>query len=243
MSKMNPVFSGIKVDEIEELTIENTATRKGVAIKSILLFAITIVSGIISPIVFSSMPELIMICIIGALITGLVGQFSVKASPVCGILYAIFEGGMLGLLSYLFEYEIPGIVLTAVVMTISVFSVMLLLFTTNIIKANNKFLRFMSVFGMGLIIFFIVYFVTSLVAPEYINSLQENMPILLLVAGVILIYGALMLVIDFNNIENLVQHKFNKRYEWTAALSLMITIIWIYVELVRILAIINKFRR
>ena len=76
-----------------------------------------------------------------------------------------------------------------------------------------------------------------------ITALYNNTGILLLVSGFILIYGAFMLALDFENINIMVANGFDKKYEWTASLGLMVTIVWIYVEVLRLLAIIASRSR
>jgi uncharacterized YccA/Bax inhibitor family protein len=245
MAKLNPVFSGIRVDE----GIENAASVKGVASKTLLLLVVAVLSAIFSitygaELIYGNIGVYIAV-VFGALICGVVGQISPNAAKVCSIIYAVCEGALLGLLSFLFEAAIGGIVMSAVLITATIFGVMLLLYSTNIIKVTGKFIRVMSGIGITILVVSLIYLISSLINPNniLITALYNNTGILLLVSGFTLIYGAFMLALDFENINVIVANGFDKKYEWTASLGLMVTIVWIYVKVLRILAIIASRSR
>jgi uncharacterized YccA/Bax inhibitor family protein len=245
MAKLNPVFSGIRVDE----GIENAASVKGVASKTLLLLVVAVLSAIFSitygaELIYGNIGVYIAV-VFGALICGVVGQISPNAAKVCSIIYAVCEGALLGLLSFLFEAAIGGIVMSAVLITATIFGVMLLLYSTNIIKVTGKFIRVMCGIGITILVVSLVYLISSLINPNniLITALYNNTGILLLISGFTLIYGAFMLALDFENINVIVANGFDKKYEWTASLGLMVTIVWIYVKVLRILAIIASRSR
>ena len=245
MAKLNPVFSGIRVDE----GIESAASVKGVASKTLLLLVVAVLSAIFSitygaELIYGNIGVYIAV-VFGALICGFVGQISPNAAKVCSIIYAVCEGALLGLLSFLFEAAIGGIVMSAVLITATIFGVMLLLYSTNIIKVTGKFIRVMCGIGITILVVSLVYLISSLINPNniLITALYNNTGILLLVSGFTLIYGAFMLALDFENINVIVANGFDKKYEWTASLGLMVTIVWIYVKVLRILAIIASRSR
>ena len=93
--------------------------------------------------------------------------------------------------------------------------------------------------GLTILIISLVYFISSLINPTnaLIVALENNPALLLLISGLVLLYGACMLILDFEQVKSMVYGGFDKRYEWMASLGLMITIIWIYVEVLRIVAI------
>lgn len=239
MAKLNPVFSGIRVDE----GIETSASVKGVAGKTLLLLGVAVLSAFLS-ITYGA--ELILsnigvyfALVFGALICGIVGQVSPGAAKICSIIYAVCEGAMLGLLSFLFDAMIGGIVASAVLITATIFGVMLLLYSTNIIKVNAKFVRVMSAIGITILVMSLFYLISFLINPNniLIMALSNNTGLVLLISGFALLYGAFMLALDFEQVNIIVANGFDKRYEWTAALGLMVTLIWIYVEVLRFLAI------
>lgn len=242
MAKLNPVFSGIKVDE----GINTAATVKGVGSKTLLLFGIAVLSAVLSltylaPVVYGN-PATYLLVAIGAVVCGIIGQVNPNAAKVCSIIYSICEGVVLGLISVSFEAQISGIVLSAVLLTGTIFGVMLLLYSTNIIRVTGRFVRVMSGLALTILIVSLVYLISYLFNPNniLIVALSSNPGILLLISGFILLYGAFMLVLDFEQVNMIVAHGFDKKYEWTAALGLMVTLVWIYVEILRILYIIYQ---
>ena len=240
MAKLNPVFSGIRVEE----GISEAATVKGVALKTFILLGVALVSAFFS-ITYGAMfilnPVIYILVMVGALVCGVVGQFSPGAARTCGILYAVCEGAMLGLLSFLFEAAVGGVVLSAVLITFTIFGVMLFLYTSEIVKVNDRFMRIMYGLGLTILIVSLVYLLSALIAPGnmLIVALTQNTGLLVLVSLFIIGYGAFMLAMDFEQVKRIVANGFDKRYEWMAALGLMVTLVWIYVEVLRLLAILS----
>ena len=240
MAKLNPVFSGIRV----EAGIETAASVKGVASKTLLLLGVAVLSGLLSIIYAEQVISWYFLIVIAALICGIAGQVSPKAAKVCSIIYAVCEGAMLGLTSFLFEAVFGGIVMSAVLITATIFGVMLLLYSSNIIKVNGRFMRVMTGIGLTICVVGLVYLISFLINPNnmLIVALTNNTGLVILVSVLVLLYGAFMLAMDFEQVNMIVSNGFDKRYEWMAALGLMVTIIWIYIEVLRLLAILSSRR-
>ena len=240
MTKLNPVFSGIRVEE----GINTAASVKGVAGKTLFLLGIAVLSAVLSIMYADVVISGYFIIVLGALICGIAGQLSARAARVCSIIYAVCEGAMLGLISFLFDAAFSGIVMSAVLITVTIFGVMLFLYSSNIIKVTGRFMRVMSGIGLTLCIVSLVYFLSYLINPYnvLVSALANNTGLVLLISALVLIYGAFMLAMDFEQVKSIVANGFDKRYEWMAALGLMVTLIWIYIEVLRILAIIASNR-
>ena len=235
MAKLNPVFSGIRVEE----GINTAASVKGVAGKTLFLLGIAVLSAMLSIMYADVVISGYFIIVLGALICGIAGQLSARAAQVCSIIYAVCEGAMLGLISFLFDAAFSGIVMSAVLITVTIFGVMLFLYSSNIIKVTRRFMRVMSGIGLTLCIVSLVYLISYLINPYnvLVSALANNTGLVLLISALVLIYGAFMLAMDFEQVKSIVANGFDKRYEWMAALGLMVTLIWIYIEVLRILAI------
>ena len=162
MARLNPVFSGIRTDE----AVYDVATVKGVALKTFILLGIAVLSAFFSitygAALIANNPGILFVAAIGAVICGILGQMNPNAAKVCGILYSVFEGMMLGLMSLLFEVVIGGIVLSAVLVTFTIFGVMLLLYTTDIIKVNGRFMKMMSTIGISILVMSLIYMISYL---------------------------------------------------------------------------------
>ena len=239
MAKLNPVFSGIRTDE----AVYDVATVKGVAMKTFILLGIAVLSAFFFMTTGASFivnsPGILIVAIIGAVICGIAGQMSPRAAKVCGIIYAVCEGMMLGLISFMFEAVIGGVVLSAILITFTIFGVMLFLYTSNIIRVTGRFMRIMSTIGISILIMSLIYTISYLINPYnmLIVALSNNTGLLVIVSLFILLYGAFMLAVDFEQVKITVANGFDRRYEWMAALGLMVTLVWIYVEVLRLLAI------
>lgn len=239
MARVNPIFTGIKSDEI--ITNEQ-ASVKGVGIKTGILLLVAVLSAALS-VTFRNVilynVGVYYIFVFGALIAGIVGQLSYRSAKVWSFIYAICEGAMLGLVSFLFEEAIGGIILSAVMITATIFGVMLLLYSTNIIKVTGRFVKMMYALMITSLIISVVFLLMSLLAPTnpITVALLTNPALYIVICLLDLVYAAFMLTLDFEQIKAISANGFDKAYEWNAALGLMITVVWIYVEVLRIIAL------
>ena len=177
--------------------------------------------------------------IIGGAVVGLVSvlvaTFSPRRSKIAAPVYAIAEGVVVGAISRAFETAYNGIVLQAVGATLGVFVVVLLMYRSGVITVNDRFKR--VVFGAmgGLMLFYLVSMVMGLFGamPSFINN-GSALGILfsLFVAGL----AAANLAIDFNTIETAARNKMPAYMEWYCALGVTVTLVWLYLEILRLLA-------
>ncbi len=164
--------------------------------------------------------------------------------PVLAVVYAVFEGLFVGAISATFReaFDPPGtpifesIVTQAVLATLCVFGAMLLLYTTGVIKVTQKFRAIVSMLVLG-------YFVFSLINLGYMlifdggpfgfgGSGPMGIAISLFATGL----AAVTLTLDFDSIETAIRHQLPQRYSWHLAIGLVITLVWLYLELLRLLA-------
>jgi len=182
---------------------------------------------------------------IGGLIAGLVlfliTMFSKTAAPVTAPLYAIAEGFLLGGLSAIVEVELklPGIVTQAVGLTLGVLVCMLIAYSTGIVRATAKF-RAGVVAATGAIC--LLYLVNMLLHlfGHGVPFIHEASPIGIGFSVVVVIIAALNLVLDFDFVERGAQMGAPKVMEWYAAFGLLVTLVWLYIEILRLLM---KLRR
>ncbi len=228
----NPVLRS--VNSITEVT-DRPVTYANVAIKTIFLVAIAAVSAVTT---IMYLGELSYGLLIGAFIVGfisvIVGTRSVRLAPVFSVIYAISEGIVLGVISYLFASLYEGIVPTALMTTGIVLLVMMLLYSTGLIKVTQKFASILVVALISVIFMALL----SLVLPSVIST-----QFYYVIAIVSAILSALFLLLDFESIKNCVDTGTDQKVGWILALGLMVTLVWIYVELLRLLAIFARNRR
>ncbi|MBN2504213.1 MAG: Bax inhibitor-1/YccA family protein [Bacilli bacterium] len=225
----NPV---IKTVDTHAIASERPVTYANVTIKTTFLLAIAAISGVVTVMYLS---EIGIGLLIGALIVGfisvLVGTRSVALSPYFSVIYALSEGMVLGVLSAMYAYLYEGIVPTAIMTTGIVLLVMMLLYSSGVIKVTQKFASVMVVALISVIFMALL----SLILP-FGGTLY------LVVALISAVLSALFLLLDFESIKNCVDSGTDSRYGWVLSLGLLVTIVWVYLEVLRLLAIFARNR-
>lgn len=227
MNSSNPVF---RQANSYTLASDKSITYANVAIKTIILLTVASISAYLT---MTNLETINIGWIIGAMIVAfiavIVGTRSVRVAPFAAIIYAVAEGLVLGMVSvsYMFYFG-NQIVPTAIVTTFIVFLVMLLLFSTNIIKVNQKFASFMVVALISVIIMSLLSIFIDMGELYYI------------VVFISAALSAFFLLLDFQRIKDFVDSGTDHRVGWILSLGLMVTIVWIYVEMLRILAISSR---
>jgi uncharacterized YccA/Bax inhibitor family protein len=161
--------------------------------------------------------------------------FKPHLAKILGPIYALAQGFFLGALSKAYESLWDGIVVQAALATISVFFVMLVLYRTQIIKVTDKFRRIVVGATLGIMVLYGVSFLIMLFGG---NVSFLTSPSLLGIGFSILVCGiaAMNLALDFDFIERGSREGLSKDFEWYAAFALLVTIIWLYMEMLRLLA-------
>lgn len=172
---------------------------------------------------------------IGGLITALVTAFRPKSSGISAPIYAIFEGLLLGGISALFESMYPGLVMRAVLLTLAVFFAMLFLYRSGIIKVTQKLKMGIFAATAGIAVVYLVSFIGGLFGMEF-SFLHGNSNLSIGISLVIVAVAALNLVLDFSFIEEAAGAGAPKYMEWYGAFGLMVTLIWLYLEILRLLS-------
>ncbi len=177
--------------------------------------------------------------VLGGFIVGLVSMlvatFKPALSRFLAPVYAIAEGVVLGAISRAYDAEYSGIVLQAVGVTAAVFFGMLFMYRTGIIKVTNRFRRTVMGLTVGVAVFYLVSLVFSMfgATPSFISG-ASGFGILfsVFVAGL----AAFNLALDFDMIDWAEKNKMPAYMEWFCALSLLVTLVWLYLEILRLLA-------
>lgn len=224
------------------------ASYVGVSLKAIYFAIMTFVSAILIvsflPQLIESAQEVLIICLIiapiAALICALVASRAPSATPLFGTLYAIFEGAMLGIISLFFEAEFQGIVVMALLSTVVIFLVMMLLYSTGIIKVGGKFRRVVMSALIAVIVSQLLFLLLSLFIPSIAAAYANNFALQLIITILMIVLAAAMILIDLDNITMIVQNRMPKKYEWLAAFGLIITLIWLYLQMLRLLALVMR---
>ncbi|MBD8525866.1 Bax inhibitor-1/YccA family protein [Pseudomarimonas arenosa] len=174
---------------------------------------------------------------IAGLVLALITVFKKTWAPVTAPLYALAEGLFIGGISAWFELRFPGIVMQAVGLTFGVFAAMLALYRSRVIKVTEKFKMGVAAATLGIFAFYLINFVASFFgwSSSLLDSTNGSMMSIgfsLIVVGI----AALNLVLDFDLVEEGVNGGAPKFMEWYAGFALLVTLVWLYIEMLRLLA-------
>ena len=216
------------------------ATIQGTTTKAIVLVALTLVVGLfamnytMNSLMYGVMPTFLMY---GSLITGVVVAFITifkpTTAPITAPIYAVLEGAALGSLSAIFELKYPGIVTTAVLSTFVVVMSMLALWKFKVIVPTQKFKAVITGAITGIFVLYMINLVVSLFGGSF---LPQTGPLSILISLIVCTVAALSLILDFDNIQQAVDAGLPKYFEYFNAFSLLVTICWLYVEILKLLA-------
>lgn len=172
---------------------------------------------------------------IGGLVLGLVTIFKMSIAHITAPLYAIFQGLFVGALSSLIEGMFPGIPLQAVMLTFGTFFGMLFLYRAGIIRATKRFraIMFAAIAGIGITYF--IGFIMSFFGITPFYSIGNTSLVSIGFSIVVVVIAALSLILDFDTIEQGIIQGAPKQMEWYSAFGLMMTLIWLYIEILRLL--------
>jgi len=154
--------------------------------------------------------------------------------------YAVCEGCALGGLSSIFEAQYPGIVLQAVAGTFAALFSMLLLYKLNIIRATDKFRSIIFISTCSIFGIYLVDLLGRWLLHMQVPLINSSSPAGILISLVIIVIAALNLILDFDFIEKGEQMMLPKDYEWYGAFGLMVTLVWLYIEILKLLSKINR---
>lgn len=191
-------------------------------------------------------PQLMLIGVIGGFVLALVNIFKRKPSPALVLAYAAFEGLALGGVSAFYEARYEGIVIQAVLATVSVIAATLAVFKFGNVRATPKMMKVLLVAIFGYLLYGIVNLVLvatgTVTAPFGINSLTipgTSIPVGVIVGLLVVVLAAFNFIVDFTIIENDVKSGAPEIESWRNAFGLMLTIVWLYLELLRLIAILR----
>lgn len=233
------------VGTADRMTIENTL------VKTLGSFAVLVVFAVISWMWTTSLLQAgsgyalpMIIGMIGGLGLGLVNSFKKEPVPALILGYAVFQGLFVGGISRVFEANPAwsGVVVQAVLATLAVVGVTLALFASGKVRASKKLTKvfLVAIIGYGVfqLLNLVLMFTGVLNNPFGLyGATIFGIPLGIVIGIFAVLMGAYSLVLDFDFIQRGVQNRAPAKYGWTGAFGIMVTVIWIYVEILRLLAI------
>ncbi|HDR8322074.1 Bax inhibitor-1/YccA family protein [Bacillus luti] len=165
----------------------------------------------------------------------LITTFFPKISPFTALIYAGCEGVVIGTITAFYGAMFNGIVFQAILITISIFTVMLILYSTRLIQTTEKFKSIVLVATLGIAVVYLISFALSF-ANIQIPFIHESGWIGIGFSLFVVIIAALNLILDFDSIEAGVNYGAPKYMEWYTGLGLLVTLVWLYLDILRLLS-------
>lgn len=247
----NPVLNNSTAEKyLQQGENFEAMTISGTVLKTTLLLAILILtSSVTFSLVLKGFIDKAMMLggvgIFGGLIVAMIIIFSknTKITAPLSLLYSGLEGLAIGGISALFVAKYGGgIVANAVCATFAVLFSMLFLYAAKIIKCTEKFMGTVIAATFGVLVIYLISFVVSFFNPGAASLLMGNGPFGIGFSVVVCLIAAFNFIIDFHTIENAKNMGLTKDFEWYGAFSLMVTLIWLYIEILKLLAKLNSRR-
>lgn len=235
----NPVFSDSTFERAGHSSSANHMTVNGSIMKTFILGLVFILTSFIVmsylPNFYGSLNAVIMASAIAAFVVGMIISFKPTTAPVLSVVYAVLESIFVTVLSILLNQQYNGIVFEAVAYTMIAFFTMLILYRIGVIKATETFKSVIITATAAIAISYVVLFILSFfgIRPEWFYG---NSSLSIGINAVIIVVAALNLIFDFDFIEKGSSMNMPKYMEWYAAFGLILTIIWLYLEILRILS-------
>jgi uncharacterized YccA/Bax inhibitor family protein len=222
------------------MTVAGTATATGVLL--VLLLATASIGWAVTGFGEETKVKFPMLAIVAMLVgfgCAILLHFKPTLAKIVAPIYALAQGFFLGVISSIYNSAYKGIVVQAVGATLAVFAVMLFLYKTRIIKVTDRFRRNVIMASMGLMLFYGVSLIMSLFGVT-VPFIHDASPLGILFSIVAAGLATMMLAVDFDQIERGAKAGWPKGMEWYCAFGLLATLIWLYLEILRLLAKLNR---
>lgn len=235
----NPVFSDSTFERAGYSSNANSMTVNGSIMKTFILGLVFILTSFAviayMPNYYGSLSTIITASAICAFVVGLIISFKPETAPVLSIVYAVLESIVVTVISILLNRQYNGIVFEAVTYTMIAFFTMLILYRLGVIRATETFKSVVITATAAIAISYVILFILSFfnIRPEWFYG---NSTLSIAINAVIIVVAALNLILDFDFIEQGSSRNLPKYMEWYAAFGLIVTIIWLYLEILRILS-------
>ena len=226
---------GGAIDAANRMTLSGTINKTGL----LLICAIATAGWTWSQYLQSRNPAdvmpLMLVGLFGGLIFSMVTIFKKEWSPVTAPIYALLEGLVLGSLSAIIDQRYPGIAIQAVGLTFGTLFVLLLAYSSGLIKVTQKFRLGVIAATGGIMVFYLLEMVLGFFGIQF-TSINGSGIVGIGFSLVVVAVAALNLVLDFDFIEQGVQVGAPKYMEWYGAFGIMVTLVWLYLEILRLLS-------
>jgi len=226
---------GAMVDAANRMTLSGTVNKTGVLLICALATAGWTWSLFFKTRDMSEVAPLLMVGVFGGLIFALITSFKKEWAPVTAPIYALLEGLVLGGLSAMMEIRYPGIAIQAVSLTFGTLFVLLIAYRSGLIKVTQKLRLGIIAATGGICLFYLMEMVLGFFGIQF-ASINGSGVIGIGFSLLVVAIAALNLVLDFDYIEQGVQFGAPKYMEWYGAFGILVTLVWLYIEILRLLS-------
>lgn len=211
-------------------------------VKMVISFAILLGGAAIGWII----PALFLPAAVVGFVLALINIFKKKPSPILVLSYAAVEGIFVGGITQFFEARYPGIAVQAVLGTLVVVGVTLALFASGKVRASKRATKVFMIAMIGYVVFSVINLILMATGantqPFGLRSVEilPGIPLGAVLGIFVILLAAYSLVLDFDNVKTGVERGAPRIYGWSAAFGIMLTVVWLYLEILRLLAILRR---
>ena len=237
-SSNNPMLRKLSSSDAIKDRSTGVMTRGGAIGKTVLLFVLLLAGvgiAVFTNFSFLQVPFGWVALMIAGVVLSLVTAFVPKASPITAPFYAVIEGMLLGAISAMYGSLYNGIVFQAILVTVGIFLMTLLFYATGIIRVTARFRAGILIATLGVMFVYLADFVLSLIGLP-IGYFHSSGLIGIVINVVIVIIAALNFMIDFDYFDRASEMGAPKYMEWYLGYSIMVTFVWLYLEVLRLLS-------
>ena len=238
MRSSNPTLSNKMFGATRALAGQEVMTTKGAYQKTAVLLGLCVASATFTW--SAAGASFMMVGLIAGFILAMITIFKKEWAMVTAPLYAICEGLALGGISFMYQSQYPGIVANAIMLTFAVMALMLYAYASGMIKVTEKFKKVLMISTGAIFLVYMVGFVMSFFGSS-IPMIHGAGPIGIGFSLVVVGIASFNLIMDFDFIEKTAATRSAPKYmEWFAAFGLMVTLVWLYLEILRLLSKLNR---
>jgi uncharacterized YccA/Bax inhibitor family protein len=234
-SNLSNTQYGGAIDAANRMTLSGTVHKTGVLLVCAIASAAWTWHSFLQSHDMADVMPLMLVGLIGGFIFSMVTIFKKEWSPVTAPIYALLEGLVLGGLSAVFDLKYPGIGIQAVSLTFGTLFVLLIAYSSGMIKVTQKFRLGIIAATGGIFLFYMLEMVLGFFGIQF-TSINGSGIVGIGFSLIVVAVAALNLVLDFDFIEQGVQVGAPKYMEWYGAFGIMVTLVWLYLEILRLLA-------
>lgn len=244
MRSSNPILTEKALENIDYNSLSKMSVGNTMAKFFILMIPLLLSAGAVYYQFLMQHIDMVNILMYGGMFIGLILAFVIAFKPKTTVylapVYAFCEGAFLSGLSCFFEKMFPGIVIQAVALTFATAIVMAALYGARVIKVTEKFRSVIVGATIAIAVFYLISIVLTWGFHIDLPILYSSSPVAIGFSIFVCILAALNLLLDFDFIERSIENNAPEEFGWYAAFGLMVTLVWLYVEVLRLLAKLNS---